>query len=261
MCIAKRDVFNGLGVSFLIFLIIAACSRVPKGIIPERKMQQILTDMHLADAIIDADPYNFHTYEAKKALYQSVFDKHRITEAVYDSSLIWYGKNLDVYMQVYKMALTEVNRQIATIGTIEPEQAYIPNKDSVDIWSIDRYYTFSPASLSNTLIFKFSEREEYSSGSIFVLGVHVWGLASGILPPVEVHLRAEQNDTTIIVNKSIINDGYHELILRSVPVKKVKQVYGYIRLNGGIVPYHKIYLDDFRMMKYLYDSYGLESLE
>jgi hypothetical protein len=247
-------VFSRLGISFLIFLFIAACSRVPKGIIPERKMQQVLTDMHIADAIINSDPSTFRDDEAKKALFQSVFDKHRVTEAKYDSSLIWYGKNLDVYMQVYTMALADVKRRIEIIGPIESEKTYSPNKDSVDIWTIDRYVEFSPASLSNLVVFNFQEREEYSSGSVFVLGMNVWGLASGRIPPIEVHLRAEQSDTTLIVQNSIRTDGYHELILRSVPTKRVKQVHGYIRLGNDTIPYRKIYIDNFRMMKYLYGS-------
>ena len=252
--IFKRDVFYRFEILFLFFLFTAACSRVPKGIIPERKMQQIITDIHLAEAIIDADPSVYPTNEEKKALYQSVFDKHRVTEAKYDSSLIWYGKNLDVYMQVYNMALAEVNKSIEKIGSVEPERVYIPNKDSVDIWSIGRYHEFFPTSLSNTVIFNFREGEEYNSGSIFVLGMHIWGLASGVLSPIEVHLRAEQRDTTVVLKNTIHHDGYHEMILRSIPTQRVRQVYGYIRFNGGTFPYHKIYVDDLRMMKYLYGS-------
>ena len=255
MNVFKRNVFNRLGVLFLLFLFVAACSRVPKGVIPERKMQQIITDMHLADAIINSDLSTYYDNEVKKALYLSVFEKHRVTEAVYDSSLVWYGKNLDVYMQVYNMALVDVNRRIERIGTIAPEEVYNPHKDSVNIWRIGRYYEFYPSSLSNTIIFNFRESEEYNSGSIFVLGLHVWGLASGIQSPVDIHLHAEQNDTTIIVSDKIYNDGYHEIVLRSVPVKKVKQVFGYIRLNGGSVPYHKIYIDNLQLMKYFYGSY------
>ena len=258
--IFKRNVFFGFGISFFIFLFVASCSRIPGGIIPERKMQKILVDMQLAEAMINID-IAYRSDKEKKALYQSIFEKHHITEAVYDSSLIWYGKNLDVYMQVYNMALAEVKRTIEEIGQIEPEIVYSPNQDSIDIWSIDRYYEFSPSSLSNTLIFNFREKEEYTSGSVFALNLHVWGLDSGTLLPIEVQFCAEQNDTTIVVKNNINTNGYHEMILRSVPTKEVKQVYGYIRLNGGNVPYHKIYLDDFHMMKYFYGSYGSEGIE
>jgi uncharacterized protein YcfL len=250
-----------LGISFMLVFFAVACSRAPKGIISERKMQQLLTDMHLADAIISSDPYTFQNDEDKKALYQSVFEKHRVTQAVYDSSLVWYGKNLDVYMQVYNMALIDVKKRIEEIGEIEPEKVFMSNADMFDIWSIGKYHEFYPSSLSNNLIFNFIPEEDYSSGSIFVLSMQVMGLISGMQSPVEVHLRAEQVDTTILVNKKINNDGFHEMIIRTNPILKVKRVYGYIRFNENAAPYHKIYLNDMSMIKYRYGSEAVAALE
>jgi len=257
----KDSTFFGLGISFILFLLMVACSRAPRGIITEKKMQQLLTDMHLADAMISSDPMTFQNDEDKKALYQCVFEKHRVTQAIYDSSLVWYGKNLDVYMQVYNMALIDVKKKIEKIKPIEPDKVLMPNADMVDIWSISKYHEFSPSSLSNSLIFNFIPEEEYSSGSIFVLGLQVMGLVSGIQSPVDVHLCAEQIDTTIFVNNKIMNDGFYEMIIRTNPIRKVKRVYGYIRFNESSVPYHKIYLNDMIMMKYRYGSEAAGRLE
>jgi hypothetical protein len=250
----NESVLPKLGISFIFFLFMVACSRVPKGIIPEKKMQRLLTDIHLADAIISSDPSNFQSDEDKRALYQSVFEKHRVTEAVYDSSLVWYGKNLDVYMQVYNMALADVKKKIEATTPTEPEKILTGNEDSVDIWATGKYHAFYPASLSNSLIFNFIPEEDYSSGSIFVLSLQVMGFISGMQSPVEVHLRAEQTDTTLIANNKIDKDGYYEMILRTLPIHKVKRVYGYVRFNEDTVPYHKIYLNDLSMMKYRYGS-------
>ena len=250
----KGGVFSGFGISLILSLLMFACSRAPKGIISEKKMQNILTDMHLADAMISLDPYNFENDEEKKTLYQSVFDKHRVTEAVYDSSLVWYGKNLEVYMQVYNMALADVKKKIEEIGIIEPEIRISDNEDIMDIWSLDKYHAFYPSSLSNNLIFNFKPEEDYSSGSIFVFGLQVVGLVSGMQSPVEVHLSAEQNDTTIILKSYITSDGYHEMILKTIAINRVKRIYGYVRFNETTIPYHKIYMNDFSLMKYHYGT-------
>ena len=257
----KNSAFSRWGISFVLFLMMIACSRAPKGIIPERKMRLLLTDMHLADAMITSDPYTFQNDDDKNALYQSVFDKHRVTQAVYDSSLVWYGKNLDVYMQVYKMALIDVNKKIEEIGVIEPETVLSLNAELFDIWSTGKYYEFFPTSLSNCLVFNFVPEEDYSSGSIFVLGFQVMGLVAGMQSPVEVHFRAEQIDTTIMMNNRITNDGFYELTLRTLAAHKVRRVYGYIRFNEHAVPYHKIYLNDINLMKYLYGSEAAGKLD
>ena len=253
------SMYSVLGISFILFLLLMACSRVPKGIIPEKKMQQILTDMYLADAIINTDLIFYQNDENIKALYQSVFDKHRVTASIYDSSLVWYGKNLDVYMQVNNMALADVKKRIEKINNIEPEITV--SEDFDDIWSVSRYLEFTPTSLSNTHSFSFRGDEDYASGSIFVLGFQVLGLVPGMQSPVEVHLRAEQNDTTIIMNHQTGDNGYHEIILRTLPIPRVKRVYGYIRINNDTVSYHKIYLNNLRMRKYLYGSEEAGKLE
>ncbi|MDR2231739.1 MAG: DUF4296 domain-containing protein [Tannerella sp.] len=251
---SRSNVIFSTFVSILLFISVAACSRAPKGVIPEKKMRQILIDMYLADAIISADPTTFNNDENKSALYQSVFEKHHITEAIYDSSLIWYGKNLDIYMQVNNMALADVKKKIEEMGPVGPDNNKTVNEDSVDIWSTDRYYEFYPAALSNTIIFNIKGTDDYSSGSIFVLGLNVFGLAQGLKSPVDVQLSAQQIDTLVMVHKKIFKDGYYELILRTSPVQRVKQVYGYVRLNEDSVPYNKIYLDDFKMIKYRYGT-------
>ena len=71
--------------------LLAACSKVPDGILSEKKMQGVLTDMLLAEAMVNVDYNAYKSDTMKLALYESVFRKHDITQAVYDSSLVWYG--------------------------------------------------------------------------------------------------------------------------------------------------------------------------
>ena len=59
-------------------------------------MQGVLTDMLLAEAMVNVDYNAYKSDTMKLALYESVFRKHDITQAVYDSSLVWYGRNLDI---------------------------------------------------------------------------------------------------------------------------------------------------------------------
>jgi hypothetical protein len=247
--------------SFFMITLFFSCSRTPKGIITEKKMQQVIVDMQLAEAMIYMDPQKYVTNDDKKKLYQSVFDKYRLTEAEYDSSLLWYGKNMDIYMQIYNRALADVKRKIEEIGDIKPEIVATSGEDSVDIWIFRKYHELSPRALSNTVIFDLLPNEAYSSGSTFVLGLQVWGITPQMKKPLHIHLRADQNDTTLVAKKTIARNGYHEMILKTIPTKKVRRVYGYVRSETGDIPYHKIYLDDFRMMKYKYGSPAVERLD
>lgn len=224
--------------------------------ISEKKMRKVLVDMHLAEAMISMNPQDYVNTEEKKAVFQAVFDKYNLTEAEYDSSLLWYGKNLDLYMRIYNLALSDVKKRIEGMGDVKPEAAPNVNQDSVDIWIYPKYYEFSPLALSNTIIFDFKPAGGYASGSAFILGFQVWGISSEVHLPVNLHIRANQNDTTLIIKNTVKNDGYHEILVKTLPTKKVERVYGYIRLEKGLpsVPYHKIYLDEFRFTRFNYGS-------
>lgn len=67
--------------------LLAACSKVPDGILSEKKMQGVLTDMLLAEAMVNVDYNTYKSDTMKLALYESVFRKHDITQAVYDARL------------------------------------------------------------------------------------------------------------------------------------------------------------------------------
>ncbi|MDR2138585.1 MAG: DUF4296 domain-containing protein [Tannerella sp.] len=242
------------GSLFFVALLLPACSRTPDGIIPEKKMQEVMVDMQLAEAMISMDAATYPTHAERRALYRSVFGKHQLTEAEYDSSMIWYGKHLDRYMRIYNLALADIRAQIDAIGDIRPEIAPAANGDSLDIWIFRKYYAFSPHSPSSRVIFDLRPETPYSSGSVFVLRWQVWGLTPDMKEPVEAHLRAFQGDTTLILKSTVGRNGLHEMYLKTLPAKQVNRVYGYIRLNTPDTTFHKIYLDDFSLMKYRYGS-------
>ena len=213
--------------------LLAACSKVPDGILSEKKMQGVLMDMLLAEAMVNVDYNTYKSDTMKLALYESVFRKHDITQAVYDSSLVWYGRNLDIYMEVYNRVLADLNKRINNLGDVQADAAPVSNRDSVDIWP-------------------------RRSGSSFVLGVRVWGLNNKMAYKPEVRLSADQGDTTLTVNSKITKDGYHETILKTIPTKKVKRVFGYIRMDNMDTTYYKVYIDSLSLMKY---NYGKELAE
>ena len=205
--------------------LLAACSKVPDGILSEKKMQGVLTDMLLAEAMVNVDYNAYKSDTMKLALYESVFRKHDITQAVYDSSLVWYGRNLDIYMEVYNRVLADLNKRINNF---------------------------------NGVTFDIRPETNYSSGSSFVLGMRVWGLNNKMAYKPEVRLSADQGDTTLTVNSKITKDGYHETILKTIPTKKVKRVFGYIRMDNMDTTYYKVYIDSLSLMKY---NYGKELAE
>jgi starvation-inducible outer membrane lipoprotein len=235
--------------------LVSSCSKVPSGILPEKKMKDVMIDVQLAENIINTNYQAYPDSVRKGALFQSVFRKHNITQAIYDSSLVWYGKNLDKLIRVYDLVLNDINGQIRELGDVQANAApSSANQDSVNIWPRHDYLTLQPEALFNGTIFNIKPEKEYISGSIFVLSMHIWGIRPQMRHTPEVRISAELTDTTLVINQKIINDGHQEIILRTPPTKQTRRVYGYIRMDNTETAYHKIYIDSLRLIKY---NYGL----
>ncbi len=240
----------------LFFVTISSCSRVPEKIIPERKMRSVLYDMKIAEAMVETNYETYPTSEERQRVYEAVFARHHITQAEYDSSLIWYGKNMDLYMSIYKLVLKDINANITAMGDVRPDplSGKLSAKDSVDVWILGRSYTFNPQDF-NPLVFDITPKRAYSSGSSYVLGFSVWGLSKGAKS--KIHLRAQHADTIITANKEVLSDGYHEAVIQTVATKKVQSVNGYIMIYGTGHLYPPVYLDHLQLMKYNYGSKAL----
>ena len=117
------------GVVLLTAALVVSCSKVPDGILSEKEMKAVLIDMQLAEAMISTDYKKYSDDAEKEMLYQSVFRKHNIEQAVYDSSLVWYGRNLDVYMQVYDLVLAELNERQKALGDVQASAAPVSKQE------------------------------------------------------------------------------------------------------------------------------------
>lgn len=231
---------------------LVACSKVPDGILSEKKMQAVQLDMQLAEAMINLNSKEFSDDARKEALYQSIFRKYEITQAEYDSSLVWYGRHLDIYMKVYDRVLADLNRRQLALGDVQALAAPVSKQDSVDIWPRRTSLRLTPGALFNGVTFDIKPETNYSSGSSFVLGMTVWGMNKGLVGKPEIRISADQGDTIVTVNDRILHDGYHETVLKTVATKQIKRVYGYIFMNNAGSSYYKVYLDSLNLVKYNY---------
>jgi hypothetical protein len=215
--------------------------------------------MLIAEAMVETHYESYRTSDERQVVYDAVFAKHQITQAEYDSTLIWYGKNMDLYMAVYRLVLRDINASVAALGDIKPHplSGDVSAKDSIDVWIYRRTKLFKPTRAFNALTFDIAPQIPYSSGSSYVFGLSIWGIPPDLKHKPKIHISAVQADTIISVNKEITGDGYYEAIVQTVATKQVSRVYGYVFLNEADASYHRIYLSDIRLMKYNYGSKAL----
>jgi hypothetical protein len=64
-------------------------------------MENVLFDLYIAEAEIKENGPVFYSDSIRRQqLLHSVFEKHRISEQKFDTSLVWYNAHLDRYLKI-----------------------------------------------------------------------------------------------------------------------------------------------------------------
>lgn len=103
---------------FIILLTFLSCSDDPtkfksRKIIDREEFIEILIDIHLMDAVSN-DPDYFRKYRDIDSidLYSQIFEKHHVTQALFDSTVSAYTRRPDLYKEVYDEVLLKLNMQL-----------------------------------------------------------------------------------------------------------------------------------------------------
>jgi hypothetical protein len=113
-----------------------------KYIIPQKKFVAVLVDLHLADAIATINRELKMTYQLDSAsLYGSLFQKHDITKAQFDSTMIYYSERPEKFQKLYN-SVTAKLKQMEYDVSVAQENAQ-PGKQEV-IWQDVRRLSFPP---------------------------------------------------------------------------------------------------------------------
>ncbi len=112
-------------------IILYSCSRRPKGILNENQTVELLSDLQLAASYSDQHTYGSTRDSARIKLAWGIMKHHQVSQAEFDSTLAWYGKNVDEYEKVLekvKVSLEKKRKQTV----IEQERETM--QDNNDLW-------------------------------------------------------------------------------------------------------------------------------
>ena len=80
-------------------------------------------DMYIAEAIIDNDYQKFAESQNKEALIEQVLEKHKISEARWDTSLSWYSDNIDLYLRINDSVKSRLQRNQSAVEQLSLAEA------------------------------------------------------------------------------------------------------------------------------------------
>jgi len=219
---------------FIALFALTGCSvRIPRDIIPEKQMEDILYDYQLAKAIGE-DMGGHEAY--KRTLYvEYVFKKHNITEEQFDKSLAWYTRNTSMLTKIYERVSARYKAQndeitnLIAIRDNKPKTS-LPG-DSIDVWVWDRLYRLSGSPLTNQITFTMPSDSNFMARDTISWEVDLHYLENNpdsAQAAIMSMLIQYENDSIIDEFKRLYESGHHVIRLQSDTLGTIKDIKGYI---------------------------------
>ena len=99
----------------------------PRGILHSWEMRKVLVDLHKTDALLQVAGLNYGHEEAKNMYYAQVLEKHGITQAEFDSSLVWYTAHPQLFDKIYPKVVRQLQaEETAFLARYEEELKHLP---------------------------------------------------------------------------------------------------------------------------------------
>ena len=157
----RRNRKSYLQVLLLVGLLLSACKpSIPTEIIQPDDMEDLLYDYYVAQNIT-GDQHDGYDYRAK---YNNglVFKKHGVTEAEFDSSLVYYYNHIEDLYKIYESVQARLSNEAielgASVGDVERYMKRSLSGDTMDIWTGHRHHLLFPQPPYN--IFQFVQKAD-----------------------------------------------------------------------------------------------------
>lgn len=153
MCEIKEMRWFLRGIVGLLFMV--GCSSAPKGVIPERRMTGVLTDLHLLEGYLVSMQQDSMRLVAKQ-YYQAFYDRHDIDSATLYQSISYYSSKPAVLNTIY----AEVQQGLEALEKEEQdkENAKIRERYTIDSLESARLRDSTQRIALDSLRLKFSKR-------------------------------------------------------------------------------------------------------
>lgn len=180
------------------------CNRVPSHVIEPERMARLMADMRMANAVLTLNPREYRTDSSRAILKQAVFERNGVTQADFDTSLVWYGHNIGRYQEVTDRTIEILEGRLADISAAGGTgNALSVAGDSVDVWPGAMSYVITRRSPSDFLTFGIEADRNWEQGDVYT-----WSFKFATMPATaRWGISAEYDDGSVETLTTMISVG------------------------------------------------------
>ncbi len=225
-------------VIFALLLLMACKPSVPSEYIQPGDMEDILYDYHVAKAMGSQELRQTQDF-LKNMYFQAVLKKHDVTEAEFDSSLVYYYSHIDrlkdVYSEVNERLADEAKALGASVGDISRYSQYSTTGDTANIWQEATDVMLIPRATMNRYDFTIKADTSFYKGDSFMLqfmSEYLW--QTGTKDAVVCIVSKYEGDSIIQMSNHVSVSGLAQIRIPANRANRLKEMQGFIYLSDGM---------------------------
>lgn len=206
---------------------VTGCRKTPEGVIPPDDMAALVADTYMLEGVVDQNITQYPADSSRLLLKRSLYAARGYDQAQVDTSLAWYGRNIEVYVEVCDKAieiLQDRQHDLASANT----RAISVAGDSVNVWPGTSHLTVGRNLPSRYLTFDIPADSNWHKGDIYELRYKLVNSNRGLRARMLVDYADGQTDYNETAGQS---QGTTKLKLRIDSTRTPQRLYGYIDLG------------------------------
>lgn len=225
--------------------ILFGCSGKPRDVIPENRFVDLMADMQLAEAYADNNPDGRDIMTRRNELAKRVMSGYGVTQDEIDSTLLWYGKNIDKYSELYEKVDKRISEKRAAM---EKDSKPMQEISGDDLWPYSRHGFITNLGANDGWILSIKHPDIQKGDRL------IWTMKPGNMTNnYNGVLGVEYEDgSSEAVNFSNSMSNILELALQTDTGKIVERIYGTILLKSK--PDRPVFVDSIALRHTPYDS-------
>lgn len=208
---------------------------VPNRYIQPDKMEDILYDYHIADAMYQSNSGDATTMIVYKT---AVLKKNGVSEAEFDSSMVYYTRHTRLLQKIYESLSTRLSKEALALGASASEinqySLNSANGDTTNVWTGERSIVFSPYRPFNLSSFTLKTDTTYKAGDNLWLNFDTQFIyQDGSREAIAMLSVKFNNDSVSSQHVYVSTPNHYTLQLSDDKHVGIKEIKGYFILNKG----------------------------
>src|SRR5574344_24443 len=232
-----RRLLNFIILSAALICLVSCRPKVPSKYIQPGEMEDILYDYHVAQAMALQRDQRDLAYN-QKFYQQAVFKKYDITEAQFDSSLVYYLRHTERLHVIYENLAKRLSEDALQLGATESDvnkySALNSKSDTTNLWSSSKSAVLIPVPPYNKITFRVKADTAFHKEDRFSFNFTTnFIFQDGMKEAIANLVIRYDNDSIASQINHISSNGNNELMLGNDPNHKIKEISGFIFLTKG----------------------------